>query len=63
VLTDVLHEMRTDPAFEALADVPADVREAIEGGRSEAEDLFGEGSTDFVLSPSLNVGTIEGARK
>jgi acetylornithine deacetylase/succinyl-diaminopimelate desuccinylase family protein len=63
VLTEIIHEMRNDPEFEALADVPADVREAIEGGRPEVEELFGEGSTDFVLSPSLNVGTIEGGEK
>lgn len=63
VLTDILHEMRTDPGFAALADVPADVREVIEDGREEVDELFGEGSTDFVLSPSLNVGTIDGGEK
>jgi succinyl-diaminopimelate desuccinylase len=63
VLNDVLHELRTDPAFEALADVPTNVREAVEGGRAEVEELFGEGSTEFVLSPSLNVGTVEGGEK
>jgi succinyl-diaminopimelate desuccinylase len=63
VLVDVLHKMRTDEEFDALENVPADIRETIMAGEEEMDAIYGEGATEFSLRPSMNVGTIEGGGK
>jgi len=62
-LVDILYEMRTDGAFEELADVPTEVREIIMEGQAEMDGIYGEGATEFSLKPSLNVGKYAGGSK
>lgn len=62
-LIDFLSAIRTDPGLAELSAVPDTVRDAIETGREEVDDRFGAGSTDFVLAPSVNIGTIAGGEK
>jgi len=59
-LVDVLSALRADDGLAALADVPDDVRAAIEAGRAETDAVYGEGATEFALAPTLDVGTVEG---
>jgi succinyl-diaminopimelate desuccinylase len=63
VLVEVLHDMQTDEALEALTDVPDDVAEIIMQGEAEMDAIYGEGATEFSLTPSMNIGKYEGGSK
>lgn len=60
-LVAILTELHADSGLADLAAVPEDVRDTIETSRDDS--LFGAGSTDFVLAPSVNIGTIAGGEK
>jgi acetylornithine deacetylase/succinyl-diaminopimelate desuccinylase-like protein len=59
-LIEFLHDLRVDDSFAALVDVPDAVRTPVEAGQEEMDSHCGASATEFPLTPSMNVGTLEG---
>jgi succinyl-diaminopimelate desuccinylase len=62
-LTMVLDDVKAIPDDEAFHTVPDREREIILAGREEMDTAYGEGATDRILVPRVNVGVIEGGEK
>lgn len=63
ILVEVLHEMQTEAPFEELADVPSEIAEIVMEGEREMDAIYGQGATEFSLTPSMNIGKYEGGSK
>lgn len=63
MLVRFLHELQTSSGLETLADVPPRIEETIRDGTERTDEIYGEGATEFSVTPSMNIGTIEGGGK
>lgn len=62
-LTTVLDEVKAIPDDEAFQTVPDREREIIRAGREQMDAAYGDGATERILTPRVNVGVIEGGEK
>jgi acetylornithine deacetylase/succinyl-diaminopimelate desuccinylase-like protein len=62
-LMDLLADVRALPDDESLRNVPEREREVILDAREQMDAAYGEGATDRILVPRVNVGVVEGGEK
>lgn len=62
-LTTILDEIKQIPTDESFHTVPEREREIIIAGREQMDAAYGDGATDRILVPRVNVGVVEGGEK
>lgn len=62
-LIDFLQDVKEIPELESFQNVPDDFREVIVGAREQMDAAYGDGATDRILVPRVNVGILEGGEK
>lgn len=62
-LMDLLRDIKEFPDEDELIDIPDEYRDVIMDSKPEMDAAYGEGATERILRPRVNVGTIEGGEK
>ena len=63
ILAAIVPELNDIPTHEDLVDVPEDVAAAIREAEERMDGLLGEGATERLFRPEVNVGIVEGGEK
>lgn len=63
ILSDIIVAINEDDGLARAVEVPPQISERIIDAKDAMDDAFGEGATERLLNPDINVGTIEGGEK